>query len=130
MPVDPIGTLKNISEIVKKYNDLELMRQIVDLQSQVFELQQENLALKKERAERLDMQMRGPHGYYFKDGDEVPFCPKCWEGDGKPVHLPADIDYFGFHGRICRVCKQDYHEGPPPARPRQLGGSGRGTPWG
>lgn len=26
MPVDPIGTLKNISEIVKKYNDLKLMK--------------------------------------------------------------------------------------------------------
>src|SRR5579864_5635598 len=100
MPVDPIGTLKNISELVKKYNDLELMREIVELQTQVFELQQENLTLKKERTERQDMQMSGPHGYYFRAGDEVPFCPKCWEGDGKTVHLPPEKVYVVGHGRV------------------------------
>lgn len=122
---DPIGTLKSISEIVKKYNDLDLMKQIIDLQTEVFELQQENLALKKERTERLEMRMRGPHGYYFKDGDDVPFCPKCWEGDGKAIHLPADKDYQYFLGRICRVCKHSYHEGPAPAeRPLRIKRSG------
>jgi hypothetical protein len=30
---DPIGTIKNISELIKKYNDLELMKQIVALQT-------------------------------------------------------------------------------------------------
>lgn len=47
---DPIGTIKNISELIKKYNGLELMKQIVSLQTEVFELQTENLTLRKEIA--------------------------------------------------------------------------------
>jgi hypothetical protein len=43
---DPISTIKNISEFVEKYNDLPLMQQIVALQTEVFELQQENHSLK------------------------------------------------------------------------------------
>lgn len=128
MPVDPIGTLRNISEIVKKYNDLELMKQIVDLQHEVFDLQQENLALKKERTERQEMQMSGPHGYYFKTGDEVPFCPKCWEGNGKAVHLPIDANFGSYHGRICRVCGERYREGPSTEQSQER--PPRATIWG
>ncbi len=49
--MDPISTLKDISTLVKKYNDIELMKQIVDLHTQVFELQQDNLRLNKELSE-------------------------------------------------------------------------------
>src|SRR5258706_16411285 len=126
---DPISTIKNISELIKKYNDLELMKQIVALQTEVFDLQMENLALKKQIAglsEREKMNRREPHGYYYKDGDEVPHCPRCWENDGKAITLPAPADYAIGRGRICRVCKHQYTEGPRP------GGGGRqvgGGPW-
>lgn len=126
---DPIGTIKNISEIVKKYNDLELMKQIVALQMEVFDLQTENLALKKQIAglnEREKMARREPHGYYYKEGEEVPHCPRCWENDGKAITLPALTDYAVGPGRVCRVCKHHYTEGrpAPQQRPRQVGG-----PW-
>jgi hypothetical protein len=123
---DPISTIKLISEVVKKYNDIELMHQIIELHSEVFELQKENPGLKKRLDQREKMQMKGPHGYFYQDGDEVPFCPKCWEADGKSIHLPASEDYVIGHGRVCRVCKHQYIEGPPTPRGgrRQAGG-----PW-
>jgi hypothetical protein len=79
---------------------------------------------KKQIAEPATMQMRGPYGYYFKEGDDVPFCPKCWEGDGKAIHLPPLEKYVIGPGRICRVCKHHYTEGPAPPRGgrRQVGG--------
>jgi len=83
---DPVGTLKNISELIKKYNDLELMKQIVALQTEVFELQTESLALKKQIIalnEREKMTRREPYGYYYKEDEEVPHCPKCWENEEK-----------------------------------------------
>ena len=124
---DPISTIKHISEVVKKYNDIELMHQIVELHSEVFELQKENLALRKRLDEREKMHMSGPHGYFFLEGDEVPFCPKCWESDGKAIHLPVPKDYFAGHGRVCRVCRFQYIEDslPPSNRRGQVGG-----PWG
>jgi hypothetical protein len=81
---------------------------------------------RKQTVDSAEMQMREPYGYFFKEDDPVPFCPKCWEGDGKMVHLPPSDDYFGGRGRICRVCKHHYYENestPEPKR-RQLGG-----PW-
>ncbi len=127
---DPIGTIKNISELIKKYNDLELMKQIVTLQMEVFDLQTENLGLKKQIAgltDREKMVRREPQGYYYREGEEVPHCPRCWENDGKAITLPAATDYVTDHGRICRVCKHHYTEGPP-AR-RSSGGRQVGGPW-
>jgi hypothetical protein len=115
---DPIGTIKNISELVKKYNDIDLMQKIVTLHSDVFALQMENLELRKRLDLREKMHMSGPFHYYFQDGDEVPFCPKCWEKDGKPIHLdePYTTD-LGYTKRFCRVCKEEYYEKTPPRRP-------------
>lgn len=109
---DPIGTIKNIAEIVKKYNDLELMKQIIDLQQEVFDLQRENLDLRKQAEDRVHMRLSGEHGYIYRDGDETPHCPKCWEKDRKAIHLPASEDFGSYHGRICRVCGYHYKEGP------------------
>jgi hypothetical protein len=125
---DPIGTLKNISELIKKYNDLELMKQIVALQTEVFELQTENLTLKKQivsLSEQEKMTRREPHGYYYKVGEEVPHCPRCWEKDAKAITLPATAEHGSYVGRRCRVCNQLYTEGRKydTGGGRQLGGS-------
>jgi hypothetical protein len=50
--------------------------------------------------------------YYYKEGDEVPFCPKCLEKDGKQIHLPEPDNYVTGRARICRVCSEEYSEGP------------------
>jgi hypothetical protein len=122
--MDVLGTLKQVSELVKKYNDMELMKQVVELQSQVFELQQTNLRLNEELAkERRQsatesaMEMRGPMNYYFRQGDPVPFCPKCWEGEKKQIHLPEPEPWSGGIRRDCRVCGDTYWEKPIATRP-------------
>ena len=122
---DPISTIKHISEVVKKYNDIELMDEITKLKLEIYELRDENRELKERLDVREKMRMNGPHGYFFQQEDVVPFCPKCWEGDGKPVHLPAPEDYAAGRGRICRVCKHFYIEAPAPPEniPRQFGGT-------
>jgi hypothetical protein len=125
---DPIGTMKNIAELIKKYNDLELMKQIVSLQTEVFDLQTENLALKKqltERGEREKMKRTEPHGYYYEEGNDVPHCPKCWEKDEKAITLPAPRDSGSYQGRTCRVCNHYYKEGPASRGEshRQVGGT-------
>jgi hypothetical protein len=124
---DPISTIKSISEVIKKYNDIDLMHQIVELQTEVFDLQKEVLALRKQLEDRTKMQMKGPHGYFFQDGDDVPFCPRCWENDGKAIHLPNPADYFVGRGRICRVCKSQYTEVPSQRQPNRI--PPRGGSW-
>src|ERR1700680_3366392 len=102
MPVDALNTLRQIKNLVEKYNDLPLMKQILDLPTEVFALQTENLRLRDELADlkrpaepREHLNMRGPANYYYREGDEVPFCPKCWENEGKPIHLPSAEPWNG-----------------------------------
>jgi hypothetical protein len=122
---DAIGTIKTIAELVKKYNDLELMKQIIALQTEVFDLETENLTLKKQATEREKMHRKEPHGYYYKEGDPVPHCPKCWERDSKAITLPALTPSGTVTGRLCRVCEYYYkesdarHQGPQSGRVSQ-----------
>ena len=93
MTIDPLTTLQQIREIIKKSRDRKLVRLILDLQTDVFALESEHAKLKAEFAKlkveldlRGKMRMRPPSEYFFQDGDEVPFCPVCWESRGKAVH--------------------------------------------
>lgn len=127
MSIDPLGTLKQIKDLVGKYNDLPLMKQILDLQTEIFELQTENLKLRDELADlrrrqdqRERLQMRGPLNYYYQEGDEVPFCPKCWENEAKLIHLSAPEPWNRGIRRECRVCKETFWEKPMDLRPSQI----------
>jgi hypothetical protein len=132
--MDPLNTIKDISALVKKYNDLELMKQIVDLRNEVFELQQENLRLQREVSEVMRLNeianslvLRPPLNYYYRDGDPIPYCPTCWEKDNKPIHLPNPEPWNGGIRRDCRVCKQTYWEEPMDDSPVRF--ARRRSPW-
>jgi hypothetical protein len=117
---DPIATIKNISELVKKYNDLELMKQIVSLQEEVFDLKMENLNLKEQVAklnQKEKMIRQEPFGYYLKENENVPHCPKCWEKDHAAITLPEVEKHGSYMGRKCRVCTYLYVEGKAPYNP-------------
>jgi len=115
--MDPLGTLKKIREIIKKSNDHELVNLILDLQNDVFAIENHNLVLaselvnlKRQLAALGRMRKRPPFDYYFRGDDEVPFCPKCWASCGRAIHLPArEPSGVGFR-RDCRVCKKTYWE--------------------
>lgn len=117
MTFDPLNTLRQIREMIKRSNDQELSRLILALQRDIFALESENLklsveltSLKRELAEREKLQMRPPYNYYFRDGDDVPFCPACWEDGRKVIHLSAPERLDSGIRRQCRVCKETYWE--------------------
>jgi hypothetical protein len=115
--MDPISTLKMIREIIKKTEDRELVKLILDLQKEVFTVERRSLKLAAELATlkrqlQLLAQMHTcpPFDYYFQEGDDVPFCPKCWEIQGHAVHLPEPEPSGPRVRRDCRVCKETYWE--------------------
>ena len=90
---DPLNTLRQIREIIKRSNDQELLKLVLALQRDIFALESDNLklnvelaSLKRELPLREKMHMRPPYNYYFRDGDDVPFCPACWENGRKAIH--------------------------------------------
>lgn len=95
--MDPLITLKKIRTIIRNTTDRELVRLILDLQKEAFAIESHNLELAAELTslkQQLDlarMHTRPPSDYYFLDGDDVPFCPKCWESFGDAIHLQAPV---------------------------------------
>lgn len=115
--MDPLSTLKKIRKIIRNTADRELVRLILDLQKEVFAIESRNLELASELTnlkQQLDlsarMHTRPPSDYYFLEGDDVPFCPKCWESSGSAVHLQEPVSADGRARRQCRVCGETYWE--------------------
>jgi hypothetical protein len=113
--MDPLNTLKKIRKIIRTTTDRELVRLILDLQKEVFAIESHNLELASELAslkQQLElparMHTRPPSDYYFQDGDDMPFCPKCWGSSGDAIHLQEPVRSGGRIRRECRVCKEIY----------------------
>jgi hypothetical protein len=122
MAPDIINAAKEVYNAVQKYNDVPLMKHVVELQQAVLDLQTELIAAKKQLDDALakldvrhSMHKRG--AYFYKDGDEEPFCPKCWQQDDRLVYLPALTTSSTF-GKIrqCIVCNKMFIEEPLPAQ--------------
>ena len=104
-----IDHAKEISELVKKYNDIDLLRKISDLSYEIFDLRDENLKLKQELAEfeqgtdlQSKIEKRGNQIYLRQQGGpEGPYCMTCWEADRKLIHLHY---YESSRDYGCEVC--------------------------
>jgi hypothetical protein len=115
--MDPLSTLKQIRDIIAKCNDPKLVKPLLQLQNEFFALESQNLELAAEVASlkrqvdlRATMHARPPFCYYFQEGDDVPFCPKCWESRGEAIHLTALQQHFATLWRDCPICKGTYWE--------------------
>ncbi len=90
-----IDNAKDIAELIKKYNDIELYQKIIDLRDEIFELREDNLRLKekigtfnKEKEIYKKMVFESPF-YWFKDGEKKdgPYCQKCYDDNKKIIRL-------------------------------------------
>lgn len=129
-PMDVVNGAKELSDLIKKYNDVDLYKKIVDLQGQItnqanelMRLNDVNRELKASLEQKANTSFRYP--YYYEEGDDVPLCPKCFvSSDGKKrAHMShPSQDYTGGHGRKCTVCDAPTIEGPrhKPLQPRQV----------
>jgi predicted RNase H-like nuclease (RuvC/YqgF family) len=112
-----MGAVENVrefSEFVKKFNDIELNRRILALENEVLDLSREKRRAEEkveelERALKLNKELVFRAPFYYLDGDATPYCPGCWEARKTAIHLhrarrplPAgDVMY-------CPTCKNDY----------------------
>jgi len=100
-------------DLTKNGATLETQEKIMKLRLAVLSLQEENLALKKRVADLEDelatsTQMNYKKPFYFKEGDDQPFCPICWEKDNDSVHLIGPGDAGLGLAYQCYHCKTSY----------------------
>lgn len=81
---------------------------ILEAQSEIEELRQR---LAKTEQKPLLEPIKREGGYFFKKGDtEIgPFCPRCFEADGKQMPLTAFTGEFRAFGKFnCPQCRATY----------------------
>ena len=120
-----LNTLKQTREAAKAINDSDIKEQIsqiydqfLDLKDVVIKLQEENGILRSQLQEKQTIKRGGDFGYFYKDGENDPGCPKCYQTTGKFIYLDALAKNNGYESRTCRVCQEQYYESSP-ALPRE-----------
>jgi hypothetical protein len=79
-----VENMKDVADLVKKFNDIDLNRRILDLENEVLDLARAKRR-GEERIEALErtLKFKGSlafkEPFYWLNGDNVPFCPNCWE---------------------------------------------------
>jgi hypothetical protein len=118
---------KDSSDTVVKERIAEVFDSFLNIKDRILALDEENRALKEQLAKRAAFKRNSEFGYYFAEGDPDPYCPKCYEGAGKEIHLPKASDRAGGLMRVRRVCQHLFIEGK-----HQLGSPDTSSrnPWG
>jgi len=97
-----VETLKDIVTLVQKTDNIDLVKQVLSLQTQALEMQNKNRKLRernrklRERVKELEQTvsfaktLRFESPFYFAGDDKVPYCARCWESDRRAIHLKSD----------------------------------------
>lgn len=100
----------DIVDLIKKGSTVEAQEKIMELREAAIELQEENLDLKQKTKEldellnkKNDMTFDSP--FYYTEGDNIPYCPRCWEVDHKTVHFPAPFNSRAGPKYTCLECQ-------------------------
>ncbi len=88
---------------------LEAKEQALSLRQELLEKDEEIADLKKTLQDRTATSFK--NGMWYKEGDDVPFCPTCYEKDEKLIHLiySEGVKSQGLFPtepakHFCRVC--------------------------
>jgi hypothetical protein len=126
-----VENTKDLAGLIRRYSEAGLYRKIMDLEEESVQLRRKLTKAEgdlEEAGKKLTARtaMRFSGIYYWQEGDETPFCPKCWEGkDNLAVHLPAPERVFAGIVRKCHHCKTDFWEERFKPQQHQV----KGTQW-
>src|SRR5450759_1741790 len=124
--------LDALRERAKTSKDTELKEgisnlydQFLDLKETVLRIKEENTELRRtiaaqyEKPSQPEIRQVGETHYYFV-GDQGPYCQRCYDADGKLVHLMTQHGFAGGPGRKCEVCGKVFLESRQPIKPIRL----------
>lgn len=105
---DAAKALNVIAAIAKRLKNYELTEQVADLRGMLMELLAENTQLKADLVEaqqNSDFAKKAifKDGKYWLNGDDIPFCQRCWEVDHNMVHLEKTT--YGYY-----ICPEEIYQ--------------------
>jgi len=90
-----LETVKDVAVLVQKADNVELLKKVLDLQTELIELTQEMATLRRELSDATDQlqfqgELRFRDNLYWRvteGGEEGPFCSRCWDSDRKAIRM-------------------------------------------
>jgi hypothetical protein len=116
-----IDAAKELASLIKKVGDVDLYQKIVALQGEVVALstrtfESEKKCVELQAALNLKKSLKHVRLLYFIDGDPIPFCPLCYDGGEKLIHLFGPTKAFDPKSKVegweCGICFHNYHANP------------------
>lgn len=95
---------------------IEAQEKIMQLREAALQLQEENLNLKSTNRE-LESKLNATgevsfaNQFYWKQNDETPFCPRCWETHKQLIHVSPEKARGYDKIRACPECRREYKTG-------------------
>jgi hypothetical protein len=116
-----IDHIKDIANVVRKAGDIDLYRQIIDLQAEMFEVYDQNRVLQTEIDNLKEkLKLKGSlvyeyNAYWISNCDgtkDGPYCSNCWDTEQKTVRMLVDWESAKRH--TCPNCKFQFVLNPIP----------------
>src|SRR5258708_8884635 len=87
-----VENIKEVADIVKKFNDIELNRRILKLEDEVMDLTRDKRRAddkveELQRALKFKGELKFKDPYYWLDGGPFPYSPGCWDAKNVAVHI-------------------------------------------
>lgn len=94
-------------ELVELMSELASAKmEVITTQALLFASEQKNKQLEEQLKDKAAFSFNS--GVYWKAGDDIAFCPKCFEGLGKAVHMRSQFyeaePEYGIQSRTCWQC--------------------------
>lgn len=110
--MDIIQTIKDAYNVAKKLDNVDLQKQIVDIQSEVNNLQLENIELKQQiaslkREKDIEDQIvrhSSPYITLKNDPQHIPYCSTCWA----TKHQLVQVFFDGVQRMKCPSCDSEF----------------------
>ena len=112
-----VENMKDVADLVKKFNDIELNRRILNLENEVLDLSREKRRAEErveelERALKFSKELKFNTPFYWLEGDSEPYCPACWESKHLAIHVTTSWDPVRYTHKECPACKQHFMTRP------------------
>lgn len=108
-----IDTVRDVAVLVQKADNIDLLKHVLALQTQVQEMLEENRALKARVGDLEELltfakSVSFNEPFYFAENDRTPFCARCWEVSKTAVHLVCIAKEGDEERWDCPECKVMY----------------------
>ena len=109
--MDILKNLKEIGELIKKYNNIEAVTEIIDIQQEILNMQNEMFQIKKENEklksikdiEKRIVRHKGDTYITLRDDDNnILYCSRCWDKERKLVQLYEEYEAYICKDQSCQ----------------------------